>query len=548
MIRKFANILLPSGSWRREVAKKTLVFLQLHKQPSEAYHGWFVRFENSYYPKEDSNSGQLISVIVPCFNTQPDQLLEMIHSVTNQLYQNWELILVNASSDSVSRASIKKTERIDRRIKVVNTKNRGIANNTNKGIEIARGEYIAFLDHDDTLPRFALSEVNECIKHNPSAGMIYSDEDKVTATGDRYFNPFFKPDFSPDLLANVNYITHFTVIRKDLIKVVGGLDPSCDGSQDYDLFLKIADLGTQVVHIPKILYHWRATKGSTALDISSKEYVMDAGVKAVKNHIKRTKREAAVRSIEKRPNFIRVSYKQSYTSDLVFMPDNNLAQRSVYIKEFIHNSANLNFEKIYCPSNIILKNEITKLSPKVVFVDCKHYLNNVNKLSRSQSLLIINNYVEFKQKNWLDNLNGALAGKDVFSVSPIIIDQNNRIKDGGYVWIDKLLVPFLKGAYLDHDSMHGHNAWVRNLVCASTDVQFILRQNLQKVLEENVDIFDPIQHAKYTEKNGLSDILWSHIRAELLADDTITAERGVKLETVSFEPASMPEFGGFDYE
>lgn len=151
----------------------------------------------------------LISIVIPIYNTPPKYLLPLIYSVACQTYSNWELILVNGSTDKKLRKNLDNYLNIDTRIKAINVNNMGISANTNEGIKIAKGEFIAFCDHDDMLECQALYEAVRIINHHPEVDVIYTDEDKISEDGKKYFSPHFKPDWSPDLLLNVNYITHF---------------------------------------------------------------------------------------------------------------------------------------------------------------------------------------------------------------------------------------------------------------------------------------------------------------------------------------------------
>lgn len=232
-------------------------------------------------------SGGVVSVIVPCFNTPAKYLEPLLSSVFAQGYENWELILVDASSDENKSIYIKKRSEADTRIRYVRTTNEGIASNTNKGINLAKGEYIAFLDHDDTLDPDALAESVAVLSTYPEYGLVYSDEDKISEDGERYFGPHYKPGFSLDMLRNLNYITHFVVVRKKIVDKLEGIRLGFDGAQDYDFLLRVVDEGVRIAHVPKILYHWREAENSTAADFSSKKNVLEAGCTALDDHYAR---------------------------------------------------------------------------------------------------------------------------------------------------------------------------------------------------------------------------------------------------------------------
>lgn len=224
----------------------------------------------------------LISIVVPVYKTPTKLIKACIDSVINQTYENWELIIVDdASQDVQLNKVIQSYANNNKKIKFITNKiNLHIANTTNEGIKIASGEYIGLLDHDDILYPNALFEVVKSLqktKHD----FIYTDEDKLSANGKVRSNPFFKPDWSPDFLRSINYITHFSVIKKGLINKVGGLNQKYNGAQDWDLFLRVSRQAKSIHHVPKVLYGWRMIQGSTAQATSAKPYVVNAQKKAL---------------------------------------------------------------------------------------------------------------------------------------------------------------------------------------------------------------------------------------------------------------------------
>ncbi len=283
----------------------------------------------------------LISILVPLYNTREAHLREMIASVQAQSYEKWELILADASDAPVGgagRASVAsgraagagasdgvdgtptavetaqgriaaEFSRGDSRISYIRLReNGGIAANTNAALERARGEWVAFLDHDDLLAPDALYEAVALILKGPSRGtraegasfifcqdggdlafdMVYTDEDKVDAEGREHFSPHLKPDFNLDLLRSNNYITHFLLVRTSLAREVGGLRGEYDGAQDYDFIFRCAERARAIGHVPRILYHWRSHEDSTADCSLSKGYAAEAGRRAIEDHLRRT--------------------------------------------------------------------------------------------------------------------------------------------------------------------------------------------------------------------------------------------------------------------
>lgn len=225
----------------------------------------------------------VISIVMPTYNTKEQWLRKAIESVQNQIYPFWELCICddNSSQEHVWKI-LQEYAKQDKRIKITRLfENKGISGATNEAINLATGEYIGFLDHDDELTIDALYEVVNVINQK-DVDLIYSDEDKLSLD-ETFIEPFFKPDWSPDYILSTNYICHFAVYRKTLGDEIGWLRSGFDGAQDYDLVLRFSEKTSKIHHIPKVLYHWRKIPGSTAERFDSKSYAKDAGLRALKD-------------------------------------------------------------------------------------------------------------------------------------------------------------------------------------------------------------------------------------------------------------------------
>lgn len=265
--------------------------------PGLAYNGWY---REKHEPTEEELETQrmtsfayrpLISILVPIYETPERYLRDMIESVINQTYGNWQLVLVDGSSrvqgEPHTESIVREYMQADR--KIVYTpleKNLGIAMNTNRAFNYSTGDYITLLDHDDMLTKDALFSVVSALQEE-KYDVLYSDEDKISEDGSRVSDPAFKPDFSIDLLRAHNYITHLFVVRRRLLLEVGGFDSEYDGAQDYDLALKCSEKTKSIKHIPRVLYHWRINDKSVALNPHKKEYAKEAGKRALQDHINR---------------------------------------------------------------------------------------------------------------------------------------------------------------------------------------------------------------------------------------------------------------------
>ena len=261
-------------------------------EPENIYEKWIALNE----PNEEELQTQRetkfekepkISIIIPMYHTPEKFFEELVDSLIEQTYTNWELCLADGSEEE--NANLKKIYEKDSRIhyKFLG-ENKGIAGNTNAALSMATGDYIALLDHDDILPVFSLYEVIKCINNHPEADFIYTDEDKFEELGGKRYDPYFKSDFGPDTLRANNFICHFSVFRKDLMDELGGFRSEFDGAQDYDIILRMSEKAKHIVHIPKILYHWRVHELSTAkAGAHAKPYAYIAGQKAIQAHLDR---------------------------------------------------------------------------------------------------------------------------------------------------------------------------------------------------------------------------------------------------------------------
>jgi glycosyltransferase involved in cell wall biosynthesis/GT2 family glycosyltransferase len=227
------------------------------------------------------------SVLVPVYNVDPRWLREAVESVTGQIYGNWELCLADDASTRPELLRYLDRLPADPRVKLARRPTNGhICAATNTAADLATGEFVALLDHDDALAPHALLAVAEHLQEYPDADLFYSDEDKLDPSG-RCYDPQFKPDWSPELLLSYNYVNHFTVIRRSVFEKAGRFRPGFEGSQDHDLLLRVAELTDRVQHVPQILYHWRAIPESTAAAATVKPIVHTSGRRAIEEALTR---------------------------------------------------------------------------------------------------------------------------------------------------------------------------------------------------------------------------------------------------------------------
>ena len=294
----------PKGRWTlfalEDFSRFPVSHFASQSEEKRDFNKWLKRFENLLSIQKNKVPTLLdsfeikptISIIMPVYNTPGNYLEYAIQSVINQYYPHWELCIADDASpdDSVWKLLQDFAEKDDR-IKITRREDNGhICAASNSALELATGEWCAFLDHDDAYPKDALLRTVQYMNQHPQAGLFYSDEDKLDEKNKRH-DPYFKPEWNPELLEGQNYLCHLTVTRRELVERVGRFQPGLEGSQDWDLFLKITEeLDTdQVVHIPYLLYHWRAIEGSTALALEEKGYIRESSHKTLKGHCERAR-------------------------------------------------------------------------------------------------------------------------------------------------------------------------------------------------------------------------------------------------------------------
>ena len=271
------------------VSTKSISITQDHKIWLSNYQPIPLTFETQRKTADTFPYRPLLSIITPLHAPNLDQLEQLIDSLLSQTYPHWELCLAGVLPEPNTLGQrIWQFMGTDPRIHIKRLdSNLGISGNTNAAAGMARGDYLAFVDQDDILPPDALYEVARELNAHPEAELIYSDHAILSHDGSWVFSPLYKPDWSPEILLSANYVTHLSVMRKSVFNALGGLDPAMDGAQDLDLMLRLSEGSYRVRHIPKILYHWRESPGSTALDFANKPYTMDAQLRAIKAHLER---------------------------------------------------------------------------------------------------------------------------------------------------------------------------------------------------------------------------------------------------------------------
>ena len=431
-----------------------------------------------------------ISIVVPMYNTEKLFFKELIDSLKNQTYKNWELCLADGSEVP---NELLKDYMDDGRIKYsfLNS-NLGISENTNAAIKMATGDYIGFLDHDDILSQDALFEVVRAINENKNADFIYSDEDKIDENNER-FEPYFKPDFSPETLECNNYITHFVVVKKDLLNEVGCLDSAFNGAQDFDFVLRATSKAKNVVHISKILYHWRVHRQSTAEVADAKPYAFEAGIKVVEKYLERTGKEGTVENGQDVPGIYKINYKvigNPKVSVLIPNKDNSKLLKDA-INSIIENTTYNNYEIVVIENGSTEKETLKyydelKDKPKVKIIRIDengefNYSRLINlgvKNVDGDFVLQLNNDTKILTKNWLEMMIGYSQQKEIGAVGGRLYYEDKTIQHAGIiVGLSGIAGNMLVNLPYGEKAYFGREAATRN-VAAVTGACLLCRREL----------------------------------------------------------------------
>ncbi|MEG0630779.1 MAG: glycosyltransferase family 2 protein [Christensenellaceae bacterium] len=385
-----------------------------------------------------------ISIIVPLYNTPEHFLREMIDSVRAQTYKNWELCLADGSTTAQNLGEIAASYADSRIVYQRLLNNEGISGNSNAAILLSTGDYIALLDHDDTLMPQALYRNVELLNLSQDYEFIYSDEDKITENGKRRFDPFFKPDFSPDMLYAFNYITHFVVMKKSLLEKVGYFNAEFNGAQDYDLFLRATEQAKKIGHISDVLYNWRVSDTSTAFSSDTKEYTVLAGKAAIEASLKRRGLLAHVKN-GALPNYYTTYYDAPDDLVSILIPNKDEpATLKKCIDSILQKTTYPNYEIVIIENNSTRKEVFayyTKLkqNPKIRVVEWNHPFNyaSLNNFAATQAkgnlLLFLNNDVSVISPDWLEQMAMHAVRKEIGAVGAKLYYPDDTLQHGGVI-------------------------------------------------------------------------------------------------------------------
>ena len=387
-----------------------------------------------------------ISLLVPLYKTPKNFFKELVECLKDQTYSNWELCLADGTPEE--NKDLKEIIESDNRIKYIALEeNKGIAGNTNECIKLATGDFIALFDHDDLLPKFSLFEVVKAINENPEVEFLYSDEDKITTSDSSRFDAYFKPDFAPDSLRANNYICHFSVFKKELMDKLGGERSEFDGAQDYDLILRMSENTRNIVHIPKILYHWRVHKNSTAkAGDTAKPYAYEAGIKAIQAHIDRIGLKGTVEHGETLGAYhIKYEVQGNPKVSIVIPNKDYISTLKVCLESLIKLTTYKNYEIIIVENNSEEKETFEYYKEidgtdniRVIYYPEKEFnysaiINYGVKNSTGEYVVQLNNDTELTTPNWIEEMLGYAQREDVGAVGAKLFYPDGTIQHGGVI-------------------------------------------------------------------------------------------------------------------
>ena len=391
----------------------------------------------------------LISIAVPLYNTPEPWLRRCIDSVRDQLYQNWELCLADDASAKPNVVAIcREYAALDSRIRFVRRNVNGhIAAATNTALSLARGDFVAFLDHDDELADHALYMVAEALEDNPGLDLIFSDEDKIDDRGNRY-DPWFKSDWNYDLMLSQNAVVHLAVYRRSILQEIGGCREGFEGSQDYDTTLRFVERTSpdRIRHLPYVLYHWRAIPGSVALATDQKEYAYQAAVRAVQEHLERTGTGAVV-TREPHAGYYRVHWPlpSELPGVTVIIPTKDRVDLlNVAVGSILGRTRYSNFDVLVVnnrselpETDDYLRSLAQRPSVRVVDFDRPYNFAALNNWAVRQTeaplIAFVNNDIEVISADWLSEMVSHVLRPNVGAVGAKLYYPNDAIQHAGIV-------------------------------------------------------------------------------------------------------------------
>jgi GT2 family glycosyltransferase len=471
--------------------------------PSE-YQRWFQRHRVSARDLERIRdearafaSQPLISIITPVFNTPAQRLEEAVKSVLGQAYENWELLLIDdGSSAGDLRRALPRIAARDQRIVLASLgKHEGISAASNRGLELAHGEWVAFLDHDDVLEPDALFHVAKLLQSHPDADLIYSDEDKLGEDG--LEAPVFKPDWSPDFFLSYNYIGHLTAVRRDLVQKAGGFRSSFDSAQDYDLLFRVIEQTDRIHHIPRVLYHWRRSESSSAISVRQKPQQLEASRLAIEDHLK-CRGEPAHVAVDWRTHAFLVRRELLEAKKISIIVHNRHGPESLErcLESLTAKTSYPNYEVVVVHSkdkspeavgrSLRFAHQLIALSSGANASAVKNF---AVKQTDNSWILFLDDSIEVIEPDWLTIMAEHVQRAEVAAVGARLLNAGGTIEHGGFVvGVNGGAQPAFRGFPAEHLGANRQLQVTRNCSAVSSACMLTRREIIQQVggFDENL--------------------------------------------------------------
>jgi len=434
-------------------------------------------------------SQPFVSILMPAFDTPLPWLREAVESVLAQVYENWELLLIDdGSTDADLLRALPAFAARDRRFRLVRLEShQGISAALNRGLDLANGEWVTFLDHDDVLEADALFQNVKLLQENLELDLIYSDEDKLTDQG--FESPILKPDWSPDFFLSCNYLCHMIFLRRDLMREVGGFQSEFDGSQDYDLLLRISERTERIHHIPRVLYHWRRSENSSASDVRQKPGQLEASWRAIEAHLKRRGEKAHV-AVDWRTHAFYVRRDLREVKKISVIIPSSLGSSSLErcLEGLVSRTSYPNYEIVIVQigQRDKIAEAATNFSHRVL-----HFADAVNDSAAKNYavaqtdgpwLLFLDDNVEAIVPDWLTIMAEYVQRPETGAVGPRLINPDDTIEHAGFVLgVNGIAQSAFRGFPAEHPGVNRQLQMTRNYSAVSGACLLVRREVFQQI-------------------------------------------------------------------
>jgi glycosyltransferase involved in cell wall biosynthesis len=431
----------------------------------------------------------LVSILTPVFDTPVSWLREAVDSVLAQVYENWELVLIDDGSTATDLlGALPGVAARDRRIRLVRLEShQGISAALNKGVDVAEGQWLTFLDHDDVLEPDALFQSVRLLQENPGLDLIYSDEDKLTEAG--FDSPILKPDWSPDFFLSCNYLCHMIFLRRDLVREIGGFQSQFDGSQDYDLLLRVSERTNRIHHIPRVLYHWRRSENSSASDVRQKPGQLEASWRAIEAHLERQGAEAHV-AVDWRTHafYVRRELREAQKISVIIPSFRGPELLERCVESVVSRTSYPNYEIVIAKmgERDKIAKAVTDFSQRVLYfadaVNDSAVKNYAVAHTDSPWLLFLDDNIETIGPDWLAIMAEHVQRPETGAVGPRLVNPGGTIEHAGLVLgINGIAQSAFRGFPAEHPGVNRQLQMTRNYSAISGACLLMRREVFQGI-------------------------------------------------------------------